>query len=623
MNQKLYDLLSLLSTDEYHVAAELAERLSISEKTVRTRMKALDLLLGEYGAGIKAKRHYGYRLVVHDASAFVRMSYHPITDSIPNSGEDRQRFLLRELLASNTYVKLDDLSDQLFISRTTLSANLKRVEEILALYDLTLNRRPKYGVKILGSEFNKRLCIAHYLFNEASEQEMQSWLAKFVLQRNIDHKVIMTEIALESFVKYVCITIMRLRKGYYLDEDSSIDLVEVSPATQFIIDDYAKAIEVQFAVTLTSLERIFLSIHFSSNLSSNSYSQYGPNFIITGKIDELVFKMLTSIFDAFGLDFRNNLELRMALNQHLVPMDIRMRYNIPAENPLLDQIKSEYSYPFTLAITACLSLQEYYRREIPMAEVAYIAIIFALATEKRNRQIERKNIVLVCVTGTSSNQLFKYKYKQAFGDYIDHIYDCTIADLDRFDFSTKDIDYIFTTVPLNKKYPVPIYEINLFIGTNDILVYSEMFENSDQGFLLNYYSTNLFIPRLAAETADEVIAKMCAHTTGYGLLPSGFEEAVLKREELGQTDFGNLVALPHPYKIMTEDTFVTVAVLEKPILWKQHMVQVVFMVSIGSKEDEHLEQFYQRTTGIFFKEAAIKSLIAEPTFERLLVILRQ
>ena len=126
--------------------------------------------------------------------------------------------------------------------------------------------------------------------------------------------------------------------------------------------------------------------------------------------------MLRRVEETFSVNFGNNLELRMSLNQHMVPMDIRLRYNIPNRNPLLEDIKQEYPYPYTLAIAACLCLQDYYHRVIPEDEVAYIALIFALATEKRNRIIEKKNIILVCVSGKSSSQLFKFKYKQAFGN---------------------------------------------------------------------------------------------------------------------------------------------------------------------------------------------------------------
>lgn len=619
MNRKLYEILMLLSTETYQTAQSLAEKLGISEKTVRNRLKELNEQLDHYGAEIVSKHRYGYLLKVKDNQKFLQVSLENQIAGIPDSAESRQSFLLNYLLDAHDFVKMDDLSEALYISRNTLSTNLKRVEEIVKLYHLNIERRPNYGIYLSGSEANKRVCIVNNLFDSVQDENEHQWLMFLISNGNQLHHVRMTEIALDSFVKYILVAISRIRRGYILSERSKNN--EISQATQRIVEDYADEIEKRFELALSENERRYLAIQYSSKLSSDSYSQYGPNFVITGKIDELVFQMLNRVYNTFALDFRNNLELRMSLNQHLVPMDIRMRYHIPIDNPLLEQIKKEYAYPYTLALTACLSLQDYYQKEIPEDEIAYIAIIFALATEKRDRHIEKKNIVLVCVSGKSSSQLFKYKYKQAFGDYLNQIYECTVNELENFDFTSHEIDYIFTTVPLSKKYAVPIYEINLFIDANDILTYRQLFESGGKSYLLHYYSSNLFLPHLQAENREEAIAKMCQHVEHYHLLPKGFYEAVIKREEMGQTDFGNLVALPHPDKVLSNQSFVTVAVLEKPILWKNNMVQVVFLLSIGAKEDAQLEEFYQKTSSLFFNKEGIERLIKTPSFETLLDIL--
>ncbi len=100
-------------------------------------------------------------------------------------------------------------------------------------------------------------------------------------------------------------------------------------------------------------------------------------------------------------------------------------------------------------------------------------------------------------------------------------------DLDSIDFKGKKIDYIFTTVPLNKKYVVPVYEINLFIDASEIVNYRKMFENGDEYAILNYYSSKLFISHLKAETREGVINKMCQRIDECGILPSGFYDAVM------------------------------------------------------------------------------------------------
>lgn len=445
-------------------------------------------------------------------------------------------------------------------------------------------------------------------------------LMDLTIKENLRHAVHLAEIALEGLVKYVYLMLERisLQKVIeaYLDEK-----VEISPSIRTIIETYCQCLEDEFAITINEFERYYLSLQYASRLASDSFSQYGQNFIINSRIDEMTTKMLSMVSEVIGIHFQSNLELRMSLNQHLVPMDIRMRYQLTTSNPLIEEIKREYSFAFTLAKTACLYLNQYYGREVPEDEVGYIAVIFALAIEKRQIRYEKKNIVLVCATGKSSSQLFKYKYEQAFGPYINSIFECSISDLEQFDFNSHAIDYIFTTVPLTRKYPVPIYEINFLIGIDEIVTYTQMFQEGDQTFMLDYYSNNLFTTGVKATSKEEVLQQMCDQIDRYGLLPDGFYESVLERESMGLTDFGNFTAVPHPLKVMSQDTFVAVAILDKPILWTQNEVQVVFLLSVGTAKDKNLEAFYQKTSSLLFDKEAIQQLLNNPTFETLVSLI--
>ncbi|MVZ80319.1 PRD domain-containing protein, partial [Escherichia coli] len=146
-----------------------------------------------------------------------------------------------------------------------------------------------------------------------------------------------------------------------------------------------------------------------------------------------------------------------------------------------------YAFSYTMAATACIVLTEYYHTSVPEDEIGYFAILFELALEKKGRKVDKKNIVVVCASGKGTTQLFMYKYKQAFGKYINNIYQCTAWEMECFDFEGKDIDYVFTTIPVNLKVPVPVFEINLFLESKDIAAYSEILEAGSNAFLHEYY----------------------------------------------------------------------------------------------------------------------------------------
>ena len=89
-----------------------------------------------------------------------------------------------------------------------------------------------------------------------------------------------------------------------------------------------------------------------------------------------------------------------------------------------------------------------------------------------------------------------------------------------------------------------------------------------------------------------------------------------------QTDLIPMVAMPHPCRPMTEETFVAVGILKKPIYWHMNQVQVVFLLSISNGKED-MEHFYKTTLGLMMNEDAIKRLIAEKNYQVFLELLKE
>lgn len=630
LDLKLFMLLKELMSADYKTGMQISQSLKVSEKTARTRIKELNEVLKKHGADIVSKKRFGYQLHIVNQVRFQEF-YANVMDKeneslSPTTSSERVPYILAYLLNRVEYIRIEDLCDFLFVSRNTLTADLKKVEYILNSYHLQLERRPNYGIMVKGSEFSRRVCLANGLIKwggleigNVKKQQECSVLGGILLDITDRHKIVMTEISFESLINHLYITIERIKRNFGIVFEENIERDILGKDIIRISEEMAEEIKEQLEIVFDHNEILYLAVHLSAKIAHRG--DFGSNMVIPGKIDELVLRMLNTVYEVFKFDFRRNLELRMSLNQHMVPLDIRLTFGIPLKNPILEQIKKEYALAYTLASGACMVLREHYKREIAEDEIGYFALLFALALEKQDKTIEKKNIVIVCASGKGSSQLFIYKYKQAFGQYIDHIYECTVYDLADFDFSGKHIDYVFTTIPIGREVPVPIFEVNLFLNNKDILSYRKLFLRGSNEFLHKYYKRELFLPCLASETKEEVIEKLCVHTEQLFHLPDGFYEAVMKREKLGQTDFGNLAAIPHPYKVMTEDNFVTVAVLEHPIWWGHNEVRVVFLIALSMEKDADVERFYQITTNLLFDVEKIESLISRPEFENLFGLL--
>ncbi len=79
---------------------------------------------------------------------------------------ERIFYIIRRLLVNVGYIKLDDLAEEMFVSRSTLNVDMPEVKRILYSYQLSLISKANYGITIKGHELNKRTCIEEYFFSK-------------------------------------------------------------------------------------------------------------------------------------------------------------------------------------------------------------------------------------------------------------------------------------------------------------------------------------------------------------------------------------------------------------------------------------------------------------------------
>ncbi len=140
LDSKNRALLSLLSENRYITAQEIGSRLSLSEKTVRTRLHEIMDAAEQNGAKIISKPRYGYGLQILDTekwNAFFCQRQKTVIQ-IPKDAEERVEYILAALLTQKAYayIKLEQLSETLYVSSKTLTGEIKRVEYILHQFSL-------------------------------------------------------------------------------------------------------------------------------------------------------------------------------------------------------------------------------------------------------------------------------------------------------------------------------------------------------------------------------------------------------------------------------------------------------------------------------------------------------
>lgn len=623
MDYRLWDMLDHLSESEYRTSGSIGKELEISEKTVRTRIKELETKISPYGAEIISKPRYGYRIEIKDSDLWeeYKEQRYEKNQTIPADSNERTDYLLAVLLNRREYLKLEELSSFLYVSPKTLTNELKHVEYLLNCFELKLDRRPYYGIRVEGKEFNKRCCILQnfYLSRKplwsvrGKQEEETAVIARALLEVTGENKVRFTETAFQNTVFYISLSISRMKKGLYITEPIAEELIK-SVEREANISERLYQVLALSDLKVPEAEICFTGVYIAGKRILDMENNYTANAVASEKMDGLITRILEEIYLSYHVELRNDLNLRFMLIQHLIPMEIRLQYGIPVENVPEASVKKRYILAYSMAQLAAIMLSEYYLKNIPEDEVSCLAMYFAMALEEvRTLEKRKNNILIVCISGKASSRLLLYRFQREFGDYIHSIRICGMHELDQIDL--KEIDFIFTTVPIYKKVTVPIMEIHDFLENSEIMSIRHFFRVGDLQFLNKFYRKELFFSEVPGSCREEVIHEICVRMSEVAELPDGFEESVQMRETFGPTDFGNLSAIPHPCRIMTKETLVAVAVLKHEIKWSTHMVQVVVLTSLKEEKDEDTQKFYEITAKFLSDKEAVRNLIEKPDFE--------
>lgn len=633
LDSNLMSLLSLLSESDYLTSQTLAVKSGASSRTVQTRIGQLRAELEGHGAAIESRHRHGYRLQINDRDAFEAWYHenrHALMDAIPDSAEERFRFLLVRFLDGESYYKLEDLSAELYVSSKTLSAELKQVEFVLEHYGIALQRKPHYGVRAHGSEFDRRRCCMDYLVqsdnpffaDRRSQVDMLPKIGEVLLDVMLRQRIKFAEAAFQNIVVYLYVASLRSGSGHLAAaKPGELAQVQAMPEYQAALMLMDKLRQAGIEIAPEPAETMYIAIYIAGRRSLGEGSRPQSSPMVQENVSRLTTILLDCVQRVYNLNFRDNLNVRISLYNHITTFNIRMKYNIQMENPILDEIKQNYPFAFAMAQRAMAEYETFYGKPVPESETGYFAIILEMALESLKVQIEKKNILLVCMTGKASSRLLAFRFRNEFGVYINRLDVCIMYEFEHYDL--RQIDYVFTTVPLQTAAAVPIYQISNFLDASDVPQVRRQLELGSVNFLKDYYRPELFFPHVRGSTREEVIRELCQMMEQVYPLPEGFYESVLEREAMGGTDFGHLVAIPHPADNLVNENVVCVGILDKPILWSTNKVQLVILVAIYDSTSAQTQKFYQLTTALITDETRVKRIISRRQYPHFMKLFQE
>ncbi|OUP09529.1 PRD domain-containing protein [Collinsella sp. An2] len=609
---------------------EISELLGVSARTARAYVHDTNASLEGIATIRFSRRASGYRLEVSDAARLdawlARMAPLEGADDA-DVHQERVDYLLNDLLSRNDWVTLADLASVLYVTPQRVSRDLKDVEAELARFGLSIEKRPRYGIRVAGEEMARRLCLASLASRAtlsdllgAKGEESQELLGTVTrcLEDVVEREGFpIGSLAFQNLAVHVYVALVRIRENCYVPMDAT-NFERIQGSTEYqVASEVACAIERETGITLPDVEVAYIAIHLAGKKTLNSLvfdgaaedSSEGSGVISDGVWD-VVSRMLDCVAEQFKFDFRQDLELRMNLARHLVPLSVRLKYHMRVENPILSDIRTRFPLAYSMALESGKVLEDTWGSFPSEEETGFIAMAFALALERQRTEMPKKNILVVCASGRGSARLLEARYRREFGDLIGSCTACDVASIGSVDFST--IDYVFTTVPLPHPVPVPVREVTYFLDSAEAAHIKQILGGSrDAQGSFRELDERMFFPHLACSSKEEVMGFLCDRVEEHRQVDADFREKIARREEAAPTGCGNLVAMPHPIEAVSDETFVCIGLLDHPVVWDDRgtEVQAVFLIFFSRASNFEQGDFFSQLADLFMNEEAMRTVI--------------
>lgn len=607
-------------------ASYFAKSHGVSLRTVQNDMKAIR---GEIESAdcirYESAVPKGSRIVITDPDAYVslRDSLYQQCSNIPPAGQsDRIAQIIMLLFGQHRAISMFDLENKIYVSRSTLFSDLKKVEEILGNYDLEL-LRSQNRLLVDGKEIDKRRCIGEeHLINvpggniskEAQDRKTRDRIKDILVKTFVDNHHNVSEVTLNNAIIQVYIAVKRMENWFFIDA-SELEVMDNLEPERSIAADVFKRIGRAFTLRIPDSEIDYFAIYMKGK------GNFTYEAVISEEINELTLDGLREIRSVCRIDLTDDINLRISLGLHLSSLVIRIRYDMQLENHMTGYIRQTYPQGYDLATYFAAFLERKYKKKVSDEEIAFLAVhLYNSLTVLQERKGTRR-VLLISSLRRSENILLRQTLYEWFGSQIATLRFILPEEMNEHFLNEFDT---FITTEKSKYYEMGLaLYISPFPGRQDYLNLKLALD----GFgsledVLAIFQKELFVNYENKTDRDSILKDLCSRCEQEFDL-SGLYEAVMQRENMGSTYFGNGIAAAHPHVPLSPDTFIAAAVCQKPVTWDQegNKIQVVLLVHIG-KNNPMAFQVWNYLSKIIGDDNFARQLAATPTFETFLEMVK-
>ncbi|MCS8582703.1 PRD domain-containing protein [Latilactobacillus curvatus] len=516
----------------------------------------------------------------------------------PQSKEERCHCILAKLLLGSASITIQQLSNTLYVSRSTVENDLKKVKQKLAQFGLQL-AITHTGLSLIGSEHQKRQAtvelISQYWGKRTEAKELNGQLVRHVqLPDNLN------QLFEPALIKNILTALAELIEKSTLSftdyefQSLAIHLMMPAPTggsngaqpvvTPFIAETQllVQILERRFELTIPDFEQEYLNRHLVTVQSKDTSVQ-----TIQTELRQSVGlpQLLRQQLAQLAVDE----ELIQGLAVHLSSALRRLAMGLSINNPYTDEICQNFPQAFDQAVLLKPVLENQYQIQMNEDELAFISLHFEAFFE-RHSEDARLSVVVVCSSGIGTSQLLGQRLAKTFAQELRITRIIALGEL----LATPIKESLVISTIAIKGLSVPVIEVSPLLNRHDIGIIRQMI--TEQPTPTNHLVA-LLQPELTIVTQEQLtdqgaIELICQRLIDQGYAKPTVVQAALAREALASTALGR-VALPHADSQLITKPAIGLLIAPQSINWQHNdKVQLVFFMALNETVHGQMRAIY-------------------------------
>jgi len=611
-------LINLITgSHEYITGKALSAKLGCSVRTVQSEISAINQEL----PGLILSTNRGYLLNKEIAQA--------LNVAIQAPEKNDEHSILRKLIFDSPW-PVEELSDYLYISTTTLEKRLKTVASILSGYRLTLTRK-NASLSIEGAESDKRSLIKQLILDETNNNfntvdNMAPYFPDIDIERI--RSIVCSSIRkfgyfvenvyAENLIINIVIALYRMRSDNYISQAPIPQDTDASAEYQ-IAEEICGQYSAHWGIRPSALDISYLASLLTGQIKPlTSAAGNTPSMpAVTQDFLEDIRAILTEVFQFYMLD----VDFSDILYGFAIHVDAALKraLHCPAENnDILQNLKRSCPFIYDVSVSIAQRLTQKYKVTLPDSEIGYISIHIGFLIEQAAENPEKVYVLLLGQEYRQIGSIIEKRLRESFSDLIEIQF---LKQVDSKTLERTSCDLILTVQPLSV-LGKRVVTISPFYTVEDQLQVSQAIQSClkekkrlfQKRLFSSYFHEKLFFKREDFSCKEEVIRFLGQKIVDFGLCEPAFIDSVLEREELSSTCFFNSFAIPHAITMDAAYTMNCILISENGIPWDEHRIHLVMMIAVSSEDRKDFMKLYDGIVQSLENPNTVKALAASRDF---------